>query len=131
MIFGNNQFMLKHTVHIKHPSIYLFQLDLLHLLMLNGYEIRLNTTNYPICNMQDFRYWLHISVFDYVAKVVSPPCCRSTALPTSPCLTMLLRWYPHRVVDPLLYPLNEDNYLMWSNIDVMRWFIFYAICTVE
>ncbi len=28
--------------------------------MLNGYEICLNTTNYPIINMQDFIYWLYI-----------------------------------------------------------------------
>ncbi len=33
VIFGDNQFMSKHTFHIKNPSIYQFQLDLLHRLI--------------------------------------------------------------------------------------------------
>ncbi len=30
VIFGDNQFMSKHTLHIINPSAYMFQLDLLH-----------------------------------------------------------------------------------------------------
>ncbi len=33
VIFGDNQSMSKCTIHIQSPSIYLFQLDLLHLLI--------------------------------------------------------------------------------------------------
>ncbi len=33
VIFMDNQFMSKHTFHIQNLSIYMFQLDLLHLLI--------------------------------------------------------------------------------------------------
>ncbi len=61
------QFKSKHTFPIYHPSIYLLQLELLHLIIC--YEVCLNITNYPIFNMQDFRYWLlylHFGLFWYV-----------------------------------------------------------------
>ncbi len=54
VIFGDNQFMSKHTFHIQKPSIGLPTLTN----MLNGYDICLNTTNCAISNIQDFRYWL-------------------------------------------------------------------------
>ncbi len=40
--------------------------------MLNGYEICLNKTNYPIFNMQYFRYWLCISILYCFGQLVSP-----------------------------------------------------------
>ncbi len=40
--------------------------------MLNGYDICFKTMNYPIFNMQDFRYWLCTSVLDCFGQVVSP-----------------------------------------------------------
>ncbi len=61
VIFGDNQFISKHTFHIsfKIPV----SIDLLaH--MLNGDDISLNTTNYSIFNMQDFRNWLWSSMLD-------------------------------------------------------------------
>ncbi len=77
LIFGDNQFVSKHTFHIQNPSIYLFQLDvnnatLAH--MLNWYEICLNRTNYPVFNMQDFRYWLYTSFLFCVGHMVSQHC---------------------------------------------------------
>ncbi len=43
--------------------------------MINVYAICLNTTNYPIFNMQYFRYCLWTSILDYFGQLVSPPCC--------------------------------------------------------
>ncbi len=40
---------------------------------INVYEICLNTTNYQIFNMQDFRYCLWTSILDCFGKLVSPP----------------------------------------------------------
>ncbi len=45
--------------------------------MLNGYKICLNTTNYLIFNIQDFRYWLCCSILDCFGQLVSPLCTRS------------------------------------------------------
>ncbi len=42
--------------------------------MINVYEICLNTTNYPIFNMQDFRYCLFTSILDCFGQLVHPPC---------------------------------------------------------
>ncbi len=42
--------------------------------MINVYEICLNTTNYPIFNMQDFRYCLWTCILDCFCQLVSPPC---------------------------------------------------------
>ncbi len=44
--------------------------------MINMYEIYFNTTNYPIFNMQDFRYCLWTSILDCFGQLVSPPWCR-------------------------------------------------------
>ncbi len=41
--------------------------------MINVYDICLNTTNYPIFNMQDFRYCLWTSILDCFGQLVSPP----------------------------------------------------------
>ncbi len=57
-MFVYKQFMSKHTFHIQNPLIHT-PVSIEHITranMLNGYEICLNTTNYPICNMQDVRY---------------------------------------------------------------------------
>ncbi len=32
MIYGGNHFILKDTMHIQNPSVYLFHLDLVHLI---------------------------------------------------------------------------------------------------
>ncbi len=40
--------------------------------MINVYEIYLNTTNYTIFNMQDFRYCLWTSILDCFGQLVSP-----------------------------------------------------------
>ncbi len=45
-----------------------------------GKLICLNTTNYLICNMQDFRYWPCTSILDCFGHVVSPLC---DVLPTN------------------------------------------------
>ncbi len=42
--------------------------------MINVYEICLNTTNYPIFNMQDFRYCPWTSILDCFGQLISPPC---------------------------------------------------------
>ncbi len=42
--------------------------------IINVYEICLNTTNYPIFNMQDFRYCLWTFILDSFGQLVSPPC---------------------------------------------------------
>ncbi len=39
--------------------------------MINAYEKCLNTTNYPIFNMQDFRYCLWTSILDCFGQLVS------------------------------------------------------------
>ncbi len=62
--------MWKCPFHIQNPSIALATLG--H--MINVYEICLNTTNYPIFNMQDFRYCLWTSILDCFGQLVSPPC---------------------------------------------------------
>ncbi len=74
LIFEDKICYVKQTFHIQHYSIYVFQMDLLHLLcnMLNWYEACLSTTNYPIFNMQDFRFWLRTSISDYFGRVVFP-----------------------------------------------------------
>ncbi len=46
--------------------------------MINVYEICLNTTNYPIFNMQDFRYCLWTSIWNCFGQLVSPPCSLQT-----------------------------------------------------
>ncbi len=54
------------------PSTYLFQFDLINLLIcLNGYAICLNTTNCLIFNMQDFRNGLFSSFLSCFGQVVS------------------------------------------------------------
>ncbi len=53
--------MTKHTFHIQIPSIY--TIGLAHH-MLNEYEQCFNTTNYPIFNMQEFKYWLCSCILD-------------------------------------------------------------------
>ncbi len=42
--------------------------------MINVYEICINTTNYLIFNMQDFRYCLWTSTLDCFGQLISPPC---------------------------------------------------------
>ncbi len=42
--------------------------------MINVFVICLNTTNYPIFNMQDFRYCLWTSNLDCFGQLVSSPC---------------------------------------------------------
>ncbi len=42
--------------------------------MLNGYEICLNRTNYPIFNMHDFIYCLCTTILDCFGQLVSPLC---------------------------------------------------------
>ncbi len=37
-------------------------------------EICLKTTNYPIFNMQDLRYYLWTSILDCFGQLVPPPC---------------------------------------------------------
>ncbi len=39
--------------------------------MLNGYVIFLNTTNYLIFKMQDFRYWICTSILDCFGQMVT------------------------------------------------------------
>ncbi len=41
--------------------------------MINVYEICLNTTNYPIFNMQDFIYYMWTSILDCFGQLESPP----------------------------------------------------------
>ncbi len=48
--------------------------------MINVYEICLNTTNYPIFNMQAFRYCLWTSILDCFGQLVSPPCQRQACM---------------------------------------------------
>ncbi len=38
--------------------------------IINGYDICLKTTQYPIVNMQDFRYWMCTSTLDYFGQLV-------------------------------------------------------------
>ncbi len=92
LIFWYNQFMSKHSFHIQNPSIYLFQLDIRHLLI-NGYEICLNTGHPTLAhkwvwdmsqyhklsdyNMQVFRYWLRTYMLDCFGQVLSPLCVTS------------------------------------------------------
>ncbi len=46
--------------------------------MINVYEICLNTTNYPIFNMQGFRYCLwSTSILDCFGQLDNPPCIGS------------------------------------------------------
>ncbi len=42
--------------------------------MINVYEICLNTTNYPIFDMQDFRYCMWTFILDCFGQLVSSPC---------------------------------------------------------
>ncbi len=42
--------------------------------MLNGYKICLNTTNYPIFKMKDFRYWLCTYILDFFFIRLHPHC---------------------------------------------------------
>ncbi len=74
VIFGDNQFMSKYTFHIQItlPPIPVSIGLTIPVHMLNRYEIYLNTTNYPICNMQDLRYWLCTSILEYFGQVVFP-----------------------------------------------------------
>ncbi len=60
-IFEDNQFMSKHTYQRIYPSTYLFQLLIY---ILNGNDISLNSTNYPIFNMQDYINDLSSSMLD-------------------------------------------------------------------
>ncbi len=46
--------------------------------IINVYNICLNTTNYPIFNMQDFRYCMWTSISDCFGQLVSPQCDRNT-----------------------------------------------------
>ncbi len=39
--------------------------------VINVYEICLNTTNYPVLNMQDFRYCLWTAILDCFGQLVS------------------------------------------------------------
>ncbi len=74
MIFGDNQFMSKHTFHIQNLQYTCLNYSYYtwSYVLKDKYEIWLNTTNYPIFNMQDFRYWLCTSILDCFGQVVSP-----------------------------------------------------------
>ncbi len=72
MISGDIPFMSKHTLNIQMFSVPIsneFEIGTAH--MLNGYEICLNTTDYPSFNMY-FRYWLCTSILDCFGQVMSP-----------------------------------------------------------
>ncbi len=55
VIFGDNQFMLRHISQNKsvNTPVSICLVSLAHIL--NGYDISLNTISYPIFNIQDFR----------------------------------------------------------------------------
>ncbi len=62
-------------MHISHTKSFNmpFSIELATLAhMINVYEIWLNTTNYPIFNMQDFRYCLWTSILDCFWSVGIP-----------------------------------------------------------
>ncbi len=71
-MIGDNHFMSEHTLsHIK-PVRIPVSIGLAkhpHILM-----ICYNTTNYLICNKQDFRYWLCTSILNCFGQLVSPLC---------------------------------------------------------
>ncbi len=58
-------------------------MDLLHLLMLNGYMICLNTTNYLMFNMPDFIYWLCTSILNCFGQLAFPLCKVYISVPDS------------------------------------------------
>ncbi len=89
-----------------------------HAQMLNMYEICLNTTNYLIFNMQDFRYWLctfmldcfgHVWLLFHILSVWS----------YHPTLTKphqyLLPWTVYNTVTPLEDAVDlNDNIYSWT-----------------
>ncbi len=59
--------------------------------VINVYEICLNTTNYPIFNMQDFRYCLWTSILACFGQLVSPP------------------WYMQILIDKHIFPYWDTH----------------------
>ncbi len=91
---------ISHTKSFRSPGVSIALATLAH--MMNVYEICLNTTNYPIFNMQDFIYYLWTPILDCFGQLVSPPC------------TGRVRQVPSSVFVGHKSPAKGDNNVLFS-----------------
>ncbi len=93
--------------------------------MINVYVICLNTTNYPLFNIQHFRYCLWTSILDCFGQLVSPPCissCRVPLLVNAMILHCLVSFQWKVLCVSCLYCLID----IWFVIRRLNKYILYA-----